>query len=103
MLTDQPGQTLVRDLDIVASREFLLNPDNIALTIQEEFSDLFYVLIISRLFADRWSSCRRLEHLVHRVAGDLQLSGDQPFFHALLVHFADHLLLDGVDHVQVAP
>jgi hypothetical protein len=70
ILTDQPGQALVGDGDVVPGRKFLLHPDDVALTVAEEFSDLLYVLVISRLFTDRWSgSCRR-EHSVHRVAGD---------------------------------
>lgn len=103
ILTDQPGQTLVGNLDIITSHEFLLNPDNVALTFPKEFPNLPYVLIISGLFADFRPGCRCLKHLVHRVAGDLQLFGDHPLFYALFCHFPDHLLFDGVDHIQDAP
>lgn len=71
ILTDQPGQALVGDFDIIPSRQLLLNPDDVALTVAEEFAYLSDVLVISRLLADRWSGCRRREHSVHRVAGYL--------------------------------
>jgi hypothetical protein len=103
ILTDQPGEALVRDCDIITGRKFLLNPDDVALTVAEEFANLSDVLVISRLFADRRSGCRRFEHSVHRVAGDFQLFGDHPLGYPLFRHFPDHLLFDGVDHIQDAP
>jgi hypothetical protein len=103
ILTDQPGQALIGDGDIITGRKFLLHPDDIALTVAKEFANLSDVLVISRLLADRWSDCRRREHFVHRVAGDLQLFGDQPLCYPLFLHFPDHLLFDGVDHIQDAP
>ncbi|HSN23412.1 MAG TPA: hypothetical protein VLS45_04465 [Methylomicrobium sp.] len=103
ILTDQPGQALVGDGDIIPGRQLLLHPDNIALTVAEEFANLFDVLVISRLLADRWSGYRRLEHFVHRVAGDFQLFGDHPLGYPVFRHFPDHLLFDGVDHIQDAP
>lgn len=103
ILTDQPGQALVGDGDIITDHKFLLHPDDVALTVAEEFTNLSDVLVISRLFTDRWSGCRRLEHSVHRVAGDLQLFGDQPLCYPLFRHFPNHLLFDGVDHIQDAP
>jgi hypothetical protein len=103
ILTDQPGEALVGDCDIITGRKFLLNPDDVALTVAEEFANLSDVLVISRLFADRRSGCRRFEHSVHRVAGDFQLFGDHPLGYPLFRHFPDHLLFDGVDHIQDAP
>jgi len=103
ILTDQPGQALVGDGDIITGTKFLLNPDDVTLTVVEEFSDLLYVLVISRLLADRCSDCCRLQHSFHRVAGDLQLSGDQPLCYPLFRHLPDHLLFDGVDHIPDAP
>lgn len=103
ILTDQPGQALVGDFDIIPSRQLLLHPDDVALTVAEEFAYLSDVLVISRLLADRWSGCRRREHSVHRVAGYLQLFGDHPLCYPLFCHFPDHLLFYGVDHIQDAP
>ena len=103
ILTDQPGQALVGDGDIITGTKFLLNPHDVALTVAEEFANLSDVLVISRLLADRWSGYRRLENSVHRVAGDLQLFGDQPLCYPLFRHFPNHLLFDGVDHIQDAP
>ena len=53
ILTDHPGQALIRDLDIIAGTKLLLNPDDIALTVAEEFADFFYILVIFRRLADR--------------------------------------------------
>ena len=103
ILTDQPGQALVGDCDIVAGRKFLMNPDDVTLTVAKEFANLSDVLVISRLLADRWSGRHRLEHSVHRVARDVQLFGDHPLCYPLFRHFPDHLLFDGVDHIQDAP
>lgn len=103
IFTDQPGQALVGDGNIIAGRKFLLDPNDVTLTVAKEFSNLLYVLVIPRLFADRWSGCRRLEHSVHRVAGDLQLFGDHPLCYPLFRHFPDHFFFDGIDHIQDAP
>ena len=103
MLTNQPRQALVGDGDIVLRCKFLLNPDDIALTVTEELANLSDVLIISRVFAYRWSACRRFEHPVHCVAGNLQLLGDHPLRYPLFGHFPDHLFFDRVDHLQGAP
>ena len=53
VFTDQPGQTLVGDGDSITGTKLLLDPDDITLTVAEEFSDLFYVLVIFRLLAAR--------------------------------------------------
>lgn len=103
ILPDQPGQALVGDGNIVTGTKFLLHPDDIALTVAKELANVFDMLIIARFFADRWSDCCRLQHFVHRVAGDLQLFGDHPLCYPLFRHFPDHLLFDGVDHIQDAP
>ncbi len=103
IFTDQPGQALVGDGDIITGTKFLLHPDDVSLTVAEEFANLADMLVISRLFADRWSGYRRFEHSVHRVAGDLQLFGDHPLCYPLFRHFPDHLLFDGVDHIPDAP
>jgi len=52
ILTDQPSQALVGDLDSIAGTKFFMDPDDIALTVAEEFSNLFYVLVIFRLLTD---------------------------------------------------
>jgi len=103
ILADQPGQALVGDGDIITGTKFLLHPDDVALTVAEEFANVSDVLVISRLFTDRWSGCRRLQHSVHRVAGDLQLFGDHPLRYPLFRHFPDHLFFYGVDHIPDAP
>ena len=103
IFTDQPGEALVGDCDIITGQKFLLNPDDVALTVMEQFTNLSDVLVITRFLTDRWSDCRRFEHSGHRVAGDLQLFGDQPLWYFLFGHFPDHLFFDGVDHIQDAP
>ena len=52
ILTDQPGQALVGDCDIITGTKFLLHPDDVALTVAEEFANVSDVLVISRLFTD---------------------------------------------------
>ncbi len=103
IFADQPGQALIGDGDCITGRKFFLHPDDIALTVAEEFANVSDVLVISRLLADQWSGCLRPEHPGHRVAGDLQLFGDQPLCYPLFRHFPNHLLFDGVDHIQDAP
>jgi len=52
IFTDQPGQALVGNFDIITSRQLLLNPNDVALTVEEELAYLSDVLVISRLLAD---------------------------------------------------
>jgi len=103
ILPNQPGQALVGDGNIITGTKFFLHPDDVTLAVAEEFANLLNMLIISRVFTDRWSGSCRLEHSVHRVAGDFQLFGNHSFCYPLFRHFPDHLLFDGVDHFQDAP
>lgn len=103
IFTDQPGKALVGDCDIIAGQKFLLNPNDVALAVTEQFANLSDMPIITRVLTNRWPDCRRFEHSGHRVASDLQLSGNQPLWYALFGHFPDQLLFDGVDHIQDAP